>query len=58
MPGIKFALGENPKRPNSQAAPRRYPTTRPGVEFVIRDAFDRKSAIKHVFVNGRMVKVD
>ncbi|MDO8678227.1 MAG: hypothetical protein Q7R30_06640, partial [Acidobacteriota bacterium] len=35
-PGIKFALGENPKdmRPG-QSGPRRYPVTRPGVEFVI-----------------------
>jgi imidazolonepropionase-like amidohydrolase len=47
MPGIKFALGENPKRlrqiggPNG---PRRYPLTRPGVEFVIRDAFSRAKA--------------
>src|SRR5688500_11904258 len=49
MPGIKFALGENPKQlprllratPN---APLRYPTTRAGVEFVIRDAFTRAKA--------------
>lgn len=45
-PGIKFALGENPKRqgyPGSffSAAPveRRYPGTRMGVEEVIRDSF-------------------
>lgn len=45
-PGIKFALGENPKdmRPQAQSAPRRYPVTRPGVEFVIRDAFSRAKA--------------
>jgi imidazolonepropionase-like amidohydrolase len=44
LPGIKFALGENPKRPASginATGPRRYPTTRQGVEFVIRDAFTR-----------------
>lgn len=43
MPGIKFALGENPKdmRQFGQQGPRRYPVTRPGVEFVIRDAFTR-----------------
>jgi imidazolonepropionase-like amidohydrolase len=49
MPGIKFALGENPKQlpallrqtPNR---PTRYPTTRAGVEFVIRDAFTRAKA--------------
>jgi imidazolonepropionase-like amidohydrolase len=42
-PGIKFALGENPKdmRQIGQTGPRRYPVTRPGVEFVIRDAFSR-----------------
>ena len=41
LPGIKFALGENVKRPTSTAVPRRYPTTRQGVEFVMRDAFTR-----------------
>ena len=42
-PGIKFALGENPKdmRQFGQTGPRRYPVTRAGVEFVIRDAFSR-----------------
>jgi imidazolonepropionase-like amidohydrolase len=42
-PGIKFALGENPKRSNSQqaGAQRRYPATRMGVEETIRDAFIR-----------------
>lgn len=43
-PGIKFALGENPKRSNSTpqpGQPRRYPATRMGVEEVIRDAFTR-----------------
>ena len=43
-PGIKFALGENPKRSNSQTQvgqQRRYPSTRMGVEEVIRDAFTR-----------------
>jgi imidazolonepropionase-like amidohydrolase len=43
--GIKFALGENPKRSNNQgitgAAARRYPATRMGVEETIRDAFIR-----------------
>jgi imidazolonepropionase-like amidohydrolase len=43
MPGIKFALGENPKRTNftQPANQRRYPATRMGVEEVIRDAFTR-----------------
>jgi imidazolonepropionase-like amidohydrolase len=44
-PGIKFALGENPKRSNNQGiapgVPRRYPATRMGVEETIRDAFTR-----------------
>jgi imidazolonepropionase-like amidohydrolase len=46
MPGIKFALGENPKdmRQFGQTGPRRYPVTRAGVEFVIRDAFTRAKA--------------
>jgi imidazolonepropionase-like amidohydrolase len=42
--GIKFALGENPKRSNFQpppGTPRRYPATRMGVEETIRDAFIR-----------------
>jgi len=42
MPGIKFALGENPKRSNftpPPGTPRRYPATRLGVEYVIREAF-------------------
>jgi imidazolonepropionase-like amidohydrolase len=42
-PGIKFALGENPKQSNFQVPgrPRRYPATRMGVEETIRDAFVR-----------------
>jgi imidazolonepropionase-like amidohydrolase len=42
MPGIKFALGENPKRSNNPVIPgqiRRYPATREGVEDVIRQSF-------------------
>src|SRR2546426_9518239 len=44
MPGLKFALGENPKRqgsgpnPFGNTASLRYPATRMGVEDVIRDA--------------------
>jgi imidazolonepropionase-like amidohydrolase len=50
LPGIKFALGENPKDMRfggggqQQQPPRRYPATRLGVEFVIRDAFTRARA--------------
>jgi imidazolonepropionase-like amidohydrolase len=47
-PGIKFALGENPKRQGMSASTRtpggpqylRYPGTRMGVEDVIRQAFN------------------
>ena len=40
-PGIKFALGENPKRSNFSAPgiPARYPKSRMGVMDVISDAF-------------------
>jgi imidazolonepropionase-like amidohydrolase len=41
-PGIKFALGENPKRsnnPGGAGAAQRYPATRMGVMDVIREAF-------------------
>ncbi|MFZ3329497.1 MAG: amidohydrolase [Candidatus Acidiferrales bacterium] len=42
LPGIKFALGENPKRSNftvPPGVPQRYPATRLGVQEVIRQAF-------------------
>jgi imidazolonepropionase-like amidohydrolase len=52
-PGIKFALGENPKRAGSPAGGRgaaasnaRYPATRMGVEDVIREAFTEAKAYK------------
>ena len=39
-PGIKFALGENPKRSNMQGTgPLRYPQTRMGVSALIRERF-------------------
>jgi imidazolonepropionase-like amidohydrolase len=39
-PGIKFALGENPKQSNwGDNFTTRYPQTRMGVEEIIRDAF-------------------
>lgn len=52
LPGIKFALGENPKRQgNAQgngagAANLRYPATRMGVEDVIREAFNDAQSYK------------
>ena len=47
-PGIKFALGENPKRSNGGAGggTRRYPATRMGVEVSIRNAFLEAKAYK------------
>jgi imidazolonepropionase-like amidohydrolase len=50
LPGIKFALGENPKHSNfgARGSAARYPATRMGVEETIRGAFaearDYKSA--------------
>lgn len=50
-PGIKFALGENPKR--SRGTPpgveRRYPATRMGVVDVIRQAFLEAEAYRQAF---------
>src|SRR5438132_2505010 len=53
-PGIKFALGENPKRAGNPAggrgtiaiAPAHYPATRLGVEDTIREAFNQARAYK------------
>jgi imidazolonepropionase-like amidohydrolase len=52
-PGIKFALGENPKRAGNPQAGRggvatnlRYPATRMGVEDVIREAFNEAKQYK------------
>lgn len=43
--GIKFALGENPKRSNRRAdTPARFPATRMGIEATLRDAFTRARA--------------
>jgi imidazolonepropionase-like amidohydrolase len=46
--GIKFALGENPKRSNFNipGQQRRYPATRMGVEVVIREAFEQAREYK------------
>lgn len=49
LPGIKFALGENPKRSgftSPPGIPDRYPATRLGVEEVIRQAFIEASEYK------------
>jgi imidazolonepropionase-like amidohydrolase len=45
--GIKFALGENPKRSNFRApGPPRYPATRMGVEALLRESFQEALAYK------------
>jgi len=46
LPGIKFAMGENPKRARGTrpGVPRRYPATRMGVIDVIRQAFTEARA--------------
>ena len=48
LPGIKFALGENVTRKRGQppTPPERFPTTRQGVDYVMRDAFTRAKAYK------------
>ncbi|MDX1932298.1 MAG: amidohydrolase family protein [Capsulimonadales bacterium] len=59
LPGIKFALGENPKQSNFSVPgrPRRYPATRSGVEKVIREAFQRARDYRDAqiaFRNGKI----
>ncbi len=50
-PGIKFALGENPKRSRSFGqGPRRYPATRMGVLDVIRQAFTEAAEYQAAWV--------
>lgn len=44
--GIKFALGENPKRSRSRTGPTRYPRTRMGVEATIRGKFQEAVAYR------------
>jgi imidazolonepropionase-like amidohydrolase len=63
VPGIKFALGENPKRRGAAAMPGlaiapRYPATRMGVEDVIREAFNDAKAYRASWndYNGKVAK--
>jgi len=44
--GVKFALGENPKRSNFKLGEDRYPATRMGVEETIRQAFEDARAYR------------
>ncbi len=58
-PGIKFALGENPKRTNFNPTPGavpRYPRTRMGTMEVIRDAFVRARDYKKSWDDFRAKK--
>ncbi len=53
-PGIKFALGENPKRSRSFGqGPRRYPATRMGVLDVIRQAFTEAAEYQGAWARHR-----
>lgn len=57
--GIKFAMGENPKRSSAQglgAQPPRYPRTRMGVIETMRDAFLRASDYKQSLDDFRAKK--
>ncbi len=59
-PGIKFAMGENVKRANSQGIPgqtARYPRTRMGVVEVMRDAFVRARDYKKSWDDFRAKKI-
>jgi imidazolonepropionase-like amidohydrolase len=51
LPGIKFALGENPKRSNFSlpGQPKRYPATRMGVEETVRAAFTEARDYKNAW---------
>ena len=53
MPGIKFALGENVtrKRGETPVPPERFPSTRQGVDYVMRDAFTRARAYQKAWIN-------
>ncbi len=57
-PGIKFALGENPKRSNfgSFRIPQRYPKTRMGVMDVIREAFSEASDYRRSWSDYRAAR--
>lgn len=59
MPGIKFALGENVTRkrgdPNPDP-PLRFPSTRQGVDYVLRDAFTRAKAYQKTWADYNAAK--
>ncbi len=55
LPGIKFAMGENPKRQGGQGAGR-YPRTRMGVIETMRDAFVRARDYKQSWADFKAGK--
>jgi len=60
-PGIKFAMGENPKRSSSTIQPgqtARYPRTRMGTLEVMRDAFMRARDYKQAWDDFRAKKTN
>ena len=60
-PGIKFALGENPKRSRRDPPPgveRRYPATRMGVMDVIRQAFTEAREYQKSLQSGDQARRD
>lgn len=48
-PGIKFALGENPKQSNWDNDTPRYPQTRPGVAQIIKEKFQQAEDYRRRF---------
>ena len=58
MPGIKFALGENPKQSNwGDRYTTRYPQTREGVEQIIHDEFQAAKDYKQTWQDYRDGKI-
>jgi imidazolonepropionase-like amidohydrolase len=57
-PGIKFALGENPKRSNFRlpGTPQRYPNTRMGVMDIIRASFVEARAYQQSWADYEAAK--
>ena len=58
LPGIKFALGENVTRKRGAAGtpPERFPTTRQGVDYVMRDAFTRAKTYQKTWADYKAAK--
>ncbi len=58
MPGIKFALGENVTRKRGLApvTPERFPSTRQGVDYVMRDAFTRARVYQKAWADYNAAK--